>query len=128
MGDAGLPESWNECFPWLEEWLNRSLDGAPDIGLDKVGLMLVIFTSGGLPQPPRPSRLVMAGEVAPMLALHVVIAPDRILATPASGHLSLLCGEVLAGLPLKPLRTPRGLDYARLRLALQACVRPFAEG
>lgn len=42
-------------------------------------------------------------------------------------HVALLCNGVYAGLPEKLMRKPRDLNFSRLRLAIQACVRPFVQ-
>lgn len=122
--DADLPQSWNKCQPWLEDWLNGSLASDTDIGPDNVCIMLMIFATESLPEVPRPTRL-MSNAGGATLALHVVVAPDQILAAAPDEHLSLLCAEILRGLPTRPLRKPKGLDYPRLIQALRACLRPF---
>lgn len=126
--DEGLPSTWNDCHLWLEGWLNASLGGPAAFGSENVHVLLVIMAFEALLREPRPSRLTRMEDGSPLLALHVVVAPDAINEVDGSAHLALLCRAVHAGLPERLMRKPKGLDYARLRLAMQACVGPFMNG
>ncbi|WP_343633915.1 hypothetical protein [Roseateles sp.] len=93
-----------------------------------VQVTVVIMASDALLRELRPSRLTRMEDGGSLLALHVVISPDAIHGSEGSEHLALLCGAVHAGLPEGLMRKPKGLDYARLRLAIQARVGPFMNG
>lgn len=125
--DSGLPSTWNDCQPWLEDWLNAALGSGEDFGGGNVHVMLVIFASDSLTSEPRPSRLTRTDDGDPLLCLHVVVPPVAINGTKGAEHIALLCRGVYAGLPEKLMRKPKDLNYSRLRLAIQACVRPFVQ-
>ena len=123
--DEGLPPSLNDARLWLEEWLNESLQDA-DFGCPGVCIMIVVFATVSLPKAPPVSRLSTSDAGASILALHVAIAPSLVEQTPSTSHLALLCKEIVRGLPAKPLRKPKGLEFERLRKALVSCIEPFA--
>lgn len=121
--DAGLPDGWNSQRQWLEDWLNTTL-GDADFGCKDCCIMIVVFATS-LTAKPAVSRLIDGNTMSPTLALHVVVEPEQIQAVSFSEHISLLCSEVAKQLPIKPLRKPKELDYARLRDAMLSCVQPF---
>lgn len=123
--DEGLPSSFLDARLWLENWLNGAL-GDADFGLKDGCVMIVVFSTEVLSKPPPISRLTANAPGGPTLALHIVVEPDEIATTPSSEHLQLLCRKVVRGLPAKPLRKPRELEYGRLREALLAVVKPIA--
>jgi hypothetical protein len=123
--DSGLPDSFDEARLWLEDWLNQTL-GEVDFGCPSCRIMIVVFATSSLTKVPPISRLSNGGSEGPILAIHVVIAPELVGASGASNHLNLLCGKIVKTLPVKPLRKPKELDYVRLRLALLSCIQPFA--
>lgn len=123
--DAGIPQSFNDARLWIEDWLNGVL-GDAEFGCPSGCLMLVVFATTALPKAPAVSRLTTSAVEGPILALHVVVAPELIEATPSSDHRALICGELAHRLPAIPLRKPKGLDYDRLRKAVIASLEPFA--
>jgi hypothetical protein len=123
--DEGLPQEFTEARLWLEDWLNRSLTDA-DFGSPECCIVLVLFATSSLPRAPAVSRLVASATTAPTLALHIVIEPSIVERTRAKALLGVLCSVIVRGLPARPLRKPKGLEYERLRNALVACIRPFA--
>lgn len=123
--DSGLPQSLTDARLWIEDWLNRVLADA-DFGCPSACIMLVVFATTSLPKAPAVSRLTIGAGQEPTLALHVVVAPELIESTPVSNYKAMLCRELALGLPVRPLRKPKGLDYLRLRQALVASIEPFA--
>ncbi|WP_426168742.1 hypothetical protein ACN9MY_06610 [Pseudoduganella sp. R-31] len=87
---------------------------------------------GQINQVPKPSRLSrykdpITGNEQRCLALHVSVEDKALLAVGQEkmvGYLSQLIAEKL---PERPLRLPKGLDYGRLKTAIQKCVSSFAE-
>lgn len=124
--DAGTPASTNVARLRLEDLLNSALADV-DFGCDHCTLMIVIFCTTFEMGSPPVSRLVANGDGTQTLTLHVVIDPEEAFQTVAEGQLKLLASHVAAGLPQKPLRTPRGLDYFGLRQALLATIQPMAQ-
>jgi len=122
--ESGLPQSLTDARLWIEDWLNRVL-GDADFGWPGGSIMLVMFAMSW-PKGPPLSRLTMETGDGPTLALHLVIDPESISATPTASHRELLCREVVHHLPAKPLRTPKGLDYPRLHRAILSSLEPFA--
>jgi hypothetical protein len=125
--DSGLSQSLTDARLWIEDWLNRVL-GDADFGCPSGCIMLVVFATVSLPKAPPVSRLTAAAGEGPTLALHVPVAPELVASTPPSDHKAMLCRELALGLPVKPRRIPKGLDYQRLRQALVASLEPFASG
>lgn len=124
--DEGLPQSFNEARLKLEDWLNGALAGA-DFGCPTASVMIVVFATSSLETRPAVSRLSEDELGNPILALHVLVDPALVERCGPESHLAWLCSQVHSGLPAKPLRKPRGLDYGRLHQALIACIKPLAE-
>ena len=124
--DEGLPTAMNHARLQLEDWLNAALaDG--DFGSQHVVIMIVVFATSSLPKAPAVSRLAANGDGTQTLALHVTIDPEVVSQTEPERQLQLLASHIVQGLPERPLRKPRGLDYTRIRQALLACIQPFAK-
>ena len=124
--DAGLPEGLNHACLFLEDWINRTA-GDADFGWSAGKIMVVVLATSSRPKPPAASRLVGNYGVAPLLALHVVVDPMSFEEANASSALAHLSEGIVRGLPEKPVRRPRGLDFAHLRGFLVATVAPFAQ-
>jgi hypothetical protein len=90
-------------------------------------IMIVIFTTCALNKTPRESRLIGSNSADATLALHIVVRPELVEARGTlSGYVRFLSAQIIRGLPLRPLRKPKSLDYDRVRAALVACMHPLA--
>jgi hypothetical protein len=125
--DEGLPQGLTEARLKLEDWLNGALDGA-DFGCPTACVMIVVLATSALEARPAVSRLSKDELGNPVLALYVSVDPALVERVRPGGHLAVLCSHVVRGLPTKPLRKPRGLNYERLRKALLTCIEPLSEG
>lgn len=120
----------------IEDWLNAAMaDGDFGSGLDSLMIVLISYyidEQGQINQVPKPSRFSrykdpITGIEQRCLALHVSVEDKALLAVRQEkmvGYLSQLIAEKL---PERPLRLPKGLDYGRLKTAIQKCVSSFAE-
>jgi hypothetical protein len=120
----------------IEDWLNAAMaDGDFGPGLDSLMIVLISYyvdEQGQINQVPKPSRLSrykdpITGNEQRCLALHVSVEDKALLAVGQEkmvGYLSQLIAEKL---PERPLQLPKGLDYGRLKTAIQKCVSSFAE-
>jgi hypothetical protein len=124
--DEGMPDAMNEARNWLEGWLNQTLQDA-DFGCRTTSIMLLVFCTSSLPRAPAVSRLSTDAAGRSTLALHITIDPELVQRTEPASQLSLLCAQVVRGLPVRPLRKPKGLEYERLYQALLACIQPLAQ-
>lgn len=114
-------------LPDLEDWLNTTL-GDGDFGGSLDCLMMAVFATDFVPSSGKsvaPSRLstcadARTGGKRQLLALHVSAEPVQITQTPPALLHRVISGKLIAGLPSKPLRVPKGLDYARVRASLIA--------
>ena len=123
--DEGLPGSMSEARCWLEDWINKALQDG-DFGCAEARIMIVVFCTSSLPKAPAISRLTRDETGNPILALHVSIDPQHAKQTEPAHQLSLLCTHIVLGIPTRPLRKPKGLDYERFRKALVASIQPLA--
>jgi hypothetical protein len=124
--DEGVPVSMNDARCWLEDWINKALRDF-DFGCTEANIMIVVFCTSSLPKAPPISRLTGDGSGKTILALHVSIDPQQVKQTEPENQLSLLCSHIVLGLPVRPLRKPKGLDYERMRKALVATIQPLAQ-
>ena len=124
--DQGIPVSMNDARCWLEDWINKALEGA-DFGCSEANIMIVMFCTSSLPKAPPISRLTTDGSGFSILALHVAMDPEIVQRTEPANQLALLCSHIIRSLPMRPLRRPKGLDYERLRQALVACIQPLTQ-
>ncbi|MTW10503.1 hypothetical protein GM658_07785 [Pseudoduganella eburnea] len=120
----------------IEDWLNAAMaDGDFGPGLDSLMIVVISYyidEQGQISKVSKPSRFSsykdpITGNEQRCLALHVSVEDKALLAVGQEkmvGYLSRLIAEKL---PERPLRLPKGLDYARLRTAIQKGVRSFSE-
>jgi hypothetical protein len=118
--DEGTPASMNEARCRLEDQLNAELRNL-DFGDASTNILIVVFCTASLTEPPPASRLTRNEDGSPLLALHVSMDPEVVHRTPHTDHFRLLCNEVASRLPRHPARTPRGLQYQRLHHSMVAC-------
>lgn len=120
----------------IEDWLNAALaDGNFGDGLDS--LMIVVTSyyideAGEISKLPKPSRLSkyrhpITGTEQRCLALHVSVEDKALLRVAPENMVSYLSRLIAETLPERPLRIPKGLDYSRLRSAIQKSISSFAE-
>lgn len=124
--DQGVPNAMDEARHWLEDWLNVSLQDN-DFGCGQASIMILVFCTSSLPKAPAASRLSTDETGKSTLALHITIDPELVQHTKPTSQLGLLCDHVVRGLPSRPLRKPKGLEYERLHQALLACIQPLAQ-
>lgn len=124
--DEGLPDAMNAARLWLEDWLNRSLQDA-DFGSPASSVMILVFCTSSLPKAPAVSRLSTDETGKSILALHITLDPDLVQRTEPSSQLGLLCAHIVRGLPARPLRKPKGLEYECLHKALIASIQPLVQ-
>ena len=119
-------------LPELEDWLNAAL-GDGDFGGSVDCLMLVVHASTFVPSSGKavpPSRLsnqadMFTGKKFQSLTLFVQLDPGRVASTPPSRMHRFLSAEITARLPEKLLRTPKGLDYPRVRAAITTSLAAY---
>lgn len=120
----------------IEDWLNAAMsDGEFGGGLDSLMIVVISYyidEAGEISKLPKPSRLSkfknpMTGEEQRCLALHVSMEDKAILRVKPEDMVNYLSQMIVEKLPERPLRIPKGLDYSRLRTAMQKCVGTFAE-
>lgn len=117
----------------LEDWLNSALaDG--HFGGELRNLMILIIThhpDDDANRPRKISRLStykdpFSGQTETVLALHIHIDAIPLLKADPQDALRLLSQEIVEHLPIKPLRTPKNLEYSRLRLAITKSIQAEA--
>jgi hypothetical protein len=119
-------------LPTLEDWLNTAL-GDGDFGGTVDYIVLVVYATTFVPSSGKPvplSRLsthddLLTGKRVQSLSLFLQIDPDRIASTPPTSMHRLISTELIARLPARPLRVPKGLDYSRVRAAITASLAAF---
>jgi len=130
IADEGLGAKLTPALVTLEDWLNVSL-GDGEFGGGLSNLMIVVFATESLPQKPAASRTFSAtnpltGARESTLALHVEIAPGALHLLHPNAVLPEVANWVAENLPAKPVRTPKGLEYDRLRSALALSMNAYA--
>jgi len=118
--DEGTPATMNEARCRLEDQLNAELRNH-DFGDTSTNILIVVFCTTSLTKPPPASRLTTNEDGSRLLALHVSVDPEIVHQTPHKDHFRLLCNEVASRLPLRPARTPKGLQYQRLHHYVVEC-------
>jgi len=113
-------------FRGLGLGINKALQDS-DFGCPEANIMIVVLCTSSLPKAPPVSRLTSNGSEGTILALHVSLDPQQVEQTEPDNQLSLLCSHIVLGLPVRPLRKPKGLDYERLRKALVATIQPLVQ-
>lgn len=120
----------------IEDWLNAAMaDGEFGGGLDSLMIVVISYyidEAGEISKLPKPSRLSkykhpVTGEEQGCLALHVSVEDKALLRVEPENMVHYLSQMIVEKLPERPLRTPKGLDYSRLRTAMQKCIGTFAE-
>lgn len=116
---------------WLEDWLNALL-GDGDFGGDLDCLMILVCATDCLVASDESghrelgksrsgsSKNPFNGETVRFLDLSVYVEPEEILLIDSSQLSSQVCKLIVARIPEKLKRTPKGLEYGRLRQALVA--------
>jgi hypothetical protein len=121
----------------IEDWLNAAMaDGDFGAGVDSLMIVVISYyinEDGEISKLPKPSRLSkyrhpLTGDEQSCLALHVSVEDKALLRVAPENMVSYLSQLIVEKLPERPLRIPKGLNYSRLRTALQKCVIAFAEG
>jgi len=130
IADQGLGAKLTPALIALEDWLNVSLcDGV--FGGHLSSLLIVVFATESLPRKPAASRTFSAtnpltGARESTLALHLEIAPAALHSLQSNAVLPEVANWVVKKLPAKLARTPKGLEYDRLRSALALSINAYA--
>lgn len=120
----------------IEDWLNAALaDGNFGEGLDSLMIVVISYyidEAGEINNLPKSSRLSkyrnpITGDEQRCLALHISVEDKALLRVEPENMVSYLSQLIVEKLPERPLRIPKGLDYSRLRTAVQKCICTFAE-
>ena len=134
IADEDASAVLGNVLPDLEDWLNAAL-GDGDFGGSLDSLMVVVLATSFVPsseKPVAPSRIStyadpQSGGKIQSLALHVPVDPELLVETMPNAYHQVVSKKLITGLPSKLLRTPKGLDYPRVRAAMVASLSVYTK-